>query len=187
MATVRNNMPLTETRTYLGDKGKHLAKKVIRFEMDKLVLIEILLLFDFILIDISRLCGVGISLPFRKNVAWGRGECFKHALCCEVQAMRHASATNQPKQSKAKQIPSMSIQVRAWHMPDAYLLCVKLRAAGFGEGFGKEANRFVIGRCIVCRCPAKLGVAWKGEMNAIYLMIIGVPWNESQSGRPQMQ
>jgi len=50
-------------------------------------------------------------------------------------------------------------QIKAWHMPDADLLGVKLRAAGFGEGVGKTTNRSVIGRCIVCRCPAKLGDA----------------------------
>jgi hypothetical protein len=43
-----------------------------------------------------------------------------------------------------------------WHMPDAYLLGVKLRVAGSGEGFGKDTNRLVIGRGIVCSYPAKL-------------------------------
>src|SRR5436309_12261009 len=69
--------------------------------------------------------------------------------------MRHASAK--------PHIEHLRIQVRMWHMPDTYLLCVNVRAAGFREGFGKVANRIVIGRCIVCCCPAKLGDAWKEE------------------------
>jgi hypothetical protein len=68
-------------------------------------------------------------------------------------------------------------------MPDAYLLCVNPRPARFEEGFDKVTNRLVIGRCIVCRCPAKLDGAWKEEMNAISSNIIGIPWNESQRDR----
>jgi len=45
-----------------------LAKKIARFEIDKLVLIE--LAFLIILIDIGRLCGARV-LPLHENV--GRG------------------------------------------------------------------------------------------------------------------
>jgi hypothetical protein len=85
---------------------------------------------------------------------------------------------------------NVSNQVRAWHMPDAYLLCVKLRAAGwFGEGFDKETNCFVIGRRIVCRCPAKLveKMGWMDAMLSKAHCWVGVPWSENQSDRQRMQ
>ena len=58
-------------RTCLRDKRMHLAKKVIRVEIDKFVLIELAILL-IVFIDISsRLCGVRILLPFCENMAWG--------------------------------------------------------------------------------------------------------------------
>ena len=93
--------------------------------------------------------------------------------------MRHASASKQA--NLVNEHPSL---IKVWHMPDADLLCVKLRAVGFGEGFGNVMNRFVIGRCIVCRCPAKLDDTWKRVMD--HAIHWSVPWNESQSDRQRM-
>ena len=69
MAPIRNTMTrAVERQTCLCDKGMRLAKKIARFEIDKLVLIE--LVFLIILIDIGRLCGARVLL-LHENV--GRG------------------------------------------------------------------------------------------------------------------